>query len=220
VLFNHTALFIRFDHIEPRAFVCNASEKSLWKNEVTLTPNAIYQVLASSGSGKTTLVSILAGLRGDYSGMLHLENKTAVTYKPADWSIWRGTQASFVYQDLRLFPELSATDNIALAAVLSGEAENKTRVEQMADLLGVSHKLDTAIKWLSFGQMQRMAIIRALNRPYRWLILDEPFSHLDLKNAEAAWQLMVADARQKNAGILITSLDPYPFIQADRVFVL
>lgn len=187
---------------------------------MTLTPNAIYQVLASSGSGKTTLVSILAGLRGDYSGLLRFENKTAATYKPADWSFWRSTQASFVYQDLRLFPELSAADNIALAAVLSGEAVNETRVEEMAEMLGVSHKLDTVIKQLSFGQMQRMAIIRAISRPYRWLILDEPFSHLDLKNAETAWQLMVTDARQKNAGLLITSLDPYPFIQADRLFVL
>ncbi|MFM7709860.1 MAG: ATP-binding cassette domain-containing protein [Ferruginibacter sp.] len=187
---------------------------------MTLAPNAIYQVLASSGSGKTTLVSILAGLRGDYNGTLFINQKPANGFRPDDWSRWRSKDMSIVFQDLRLFPELTGIDNIELSAKLAGAVTDRAQITSMAEQLGVAHKLDTTMRFLSFGQMQRMAIIRALNRPYNWLILDEPFSHLDQKNAETAWALIIQNAREKKAGVLITSLDPYTFIHPDRQFIL
>jgi len=91
---------------------------------------------------------------------------------------------------------------------------------QMATNLGVDAKLDIPVKKLSYGQMQRVAIIRSLCRNYRWLILDEPFSHLDMDNAQKAWKMILNDAHAKGAGVIITSLDPYPFIQPDKVFIL
>lgn len=187
---------------------------------MTIKPEGVYQVLASSGSGKTTLVSILAGLRGDYIGTLFIDQKPAAAFRPDDWSRWRSKDMSIVFQDLRLFPELTAIDNIELSAKLSETAADRAHITNMAEQLGVAHKLQTTMRFLSFGQMQRMAIIRALNRPYRWLILDEPFSHLDQKNAETAWALIMNDAREKKAGVLITSLDPYTFIHPDRQFIL
>ena len=80
-------------------------------------------------------------------------------------------------------------------------------ITEWATLLGVETKLNQPISQLSFGQMQRVAILRALNRPFNWIVLDEPFSHLDQTNANIALNLIQKVAAQQNAGIIITALD-------------
>jgi putative ABC transport system ATP-binding protein len=69
---------------------------------------------------------------------------------------------------------------------------------------------------LSFGQQQRIAILRALAKPFQWLMLDEPFSHLDPNNTQLAWQLILEIAQQRKAGVIITSLNPYANILCDH----
>jgi putative ABC transport system ATP-binding protein len=215
-------LEIQFNQIKPGSFQVKKSDAPVWESDVFLNSGKTYQIIASSGSGKTTFISMLAGLRGDYEGNILINGKSLSAFKPSDWSEWRGNSASFVFQDLRLFPELSAKENIVLSNVLSTEKIGglTDQIELMAEQLGVRHKLNTVVKFLSFGQMQRVAIIRALSRPYKWLFLDEPFSHLDHQNAINAWNIIVEDAKKKKAGIVITSLDPYPFIHPDQIFVL
>ena len=212
---------LHFNNIRPKAFSYRNANDSLWGQDIKLTPSGVYQIVASSGSGKSTLVAILSGLRNDYDGSLFIENNAVSSYRSKAWSLWRSEYASFVYQDLRLFPELTAKENIRLAAELN--KNNLLQPEilmQMATSLGVDAKLDILVKKLSYGQMQRVAIIRSLSRNYKWLILDEPFSHLDMDNAQKAWKMIITDAHAKRAGVIITSLDPYPFIQPDKVFIL
>lgn len=213
---------IYFNQIQPAAFNFNHSSQSIWGNEVGLTQGNVYQILASSGSGKSTFVSFIAGLRGDYSGDISINNKKISAYHPKEWSKWRSKDASFVFQDLRLFPELTVIDNINIIndSNITNEQVRSSQLNSIAEQLGMDSKLNTLAKFLSFGQMQRVAIIRALNRKYNWLIMDEPFSHLDENNAQIAWNLIKKDASINNAGIIITSLDPYPFILPDKIFIL
>jgi putative ABC transport system ATP-binding protein len=179
-------------------------------------------VIASSGSGKSTLISILSGLRLDYAGDIEYGQQSIRHYSPKDWSVLRSQKISLVYQDLRLFPNLTVRENILLSQDITGADSNNvmTELEGFAKEMNISNQLDKLVKHLSFGQMQRVAIIRAMMRNYEWLILDEPFSHLDLTNATIAWDLITQQAKIRNAGIIIACLDPYEFIKADKIFHL
>jgi putative ABC transport system ATP-binding protein len=158
----------------------------------------------------------LAGLRGDYSGQIHINNRNIQQFTTQDWANWRATGASFVFQDLRLFPNLTALQNIQLAQNISQPIATIHAIEQWADQLQIKHKLMQPCGELSFGQQQRIAILRALAKPFQWLMLDEPFSHLDPNNTQLAWQLILEIAQQRKAGVIITSLNPYANILCDH----
>jgi putative ABC transport system ATP-binding protein len=158
----------------------------------------------------------LAGLRGDYSGQIHINNRNIQQFTTQDWANWRTTGASFVFQDLRLFPNLTALQNIQLAQNISQPIATIHAIEQWADQLQIKHKLMQPCGELSFGQQQRIAILRALAKPFQWLMLDEPFSHLDPNNTQLAWQLILEIAQQRKAGVIITSLNPYANILCDH----
>lgn len=213
---------IRLKDIRPLAFEFIQKENSLWGADNTLESPGIYKVIASSGSGKSTLISILSGIRSDYAGEIHLDNQKLSGFSPANWSAVRSNKISLVYQDLRLFPNLTVKENILLSQEITGADADKSlqELEEFAAAMKISNQLDKPVKHLSFGQMQRVAIIRAMIRNYNWLILDEPFSHLDQSNAMIAWNLITQQAKLRNAGIIIACLDPYEFITADKIFHL
>lgn len=194
--------------------------EAIWNHDIQFVPGQTYQIIAPSGRGKSTLIGLLAGLRGDYSGQIHINNRNIQQFNTQDWSNWRASGASFVFQDLRLFPNLTALQNIQLAQNIAQNIEQPiatiNAIEQWADQLQIKHKLMQPCGELSFGQQQRMAILRALAKPFQWLMLDEPFSHLDPQNTQLAWQLILEIAQQRKAGIIITSLNPYANILCDH----
>lgn len=208
--------------IRPLAFEFIQKDNSLWGANNTLETPGVYKVIASSGSGKSTLISIMSGIRSDYSGEIHLDGQKLSGFSPADWSAVRSNKISLVYQDLRLFPNLTVRENILLSQEITGADAEKSikELEAFAEEMKITNQLDKPVKHLSFGQMQRVAIIRAIIRNYKWLILDEPFSHLDQSNAKIAWNLITQQAKLRNAGIIIACLDPYDFITSDKIFHL
>lgn len=213
---------LSFNHITPLSFEYNPKEDSIWGFNNTLESPGVYKIIASSGSGKSTLIGILSGLRSDYAGDIQYDGKTILGFSANDWSALRSQKISLVYQDLRLFPNLTVRENILLSQEITG-ADNNTvmsELEAFASSMQISNQLDKLVKHLSFGQMQRVAIIRAMMRNYEWLILDEPFSHLDITNATIAWELILQQAKKRKAGIIIACLDPYDFIKADKIFHL
>ena len=213
---------IELNNIQPLSFEFSKKVDSIWGRNVSLSPPGVYKIIASSGSGKSTLISILSGLRSDYSGEISYDQKSLLKFKAKDWSSLRSDKISLVYQDLRLFPNLTARENILLSQEITGNetSESNLKIAEFAEAMQVGNQLDKLLMHLSFGQMQRIAIIRAIMRNYEWIILDEPFSHLDLSNATKAWNLINQEAKRRNAGIIIACLDAYDFIQADKVFHL
>ena len=190
--------------------------EAIWNHDIKFVTGQTYQIIAPSGRGKSTLIGLLAGLRGDYSGQIHINNRNTQQFTTQDWANWRATGASFVFQDLRLFPNLTALQNIQLAQNISQPIATINAIEQWADQLQIKHKLMQPCRELSFGQQQRIAILRALAKPFQWLMLDEPFSHLDPNNTQLAWQLILDIAQQRKAGVIITSLNPYANILCDH----
>ncbi|MGL5892679.1 MAG: ATP-binding cassette domain-containing protein [Bacteroidia bacterium] len=181
------------------------TQGSVWKSECTVSSSDRLSVQAPSGTGKTTLVSLIFGLRNDYDGTISIDGKDIRSISLNHWAELRRVKLSAVFQELRLFPQLTALENILLKNSLSN-ALTQVQITEMAKQLGVGHRLNQSCGTLSLGQQQRIAIIRALAQPFELLLLDEPFSHLDDANAAAAAQMITEHCNSRNAGLLLTSL--------------
>jgi len=165
------------------------------------------KITAPSGTGKTTLVHILYGLRKDYTGKIEYEGKQLQLLKPNELATLRQLHWSVVFQDLKLFPNLTARENIELKRVLQNPVVAKEQIDEMAKQLGVWSILDQLAIHCSYGEQQRVSIIRALMQPFDFLIMDEPFSHLDNANKKIAAELINSECKKRNAGLIITDLD-------------
>lgn len=208
---------IEFDHVIPTPLKEFIQLQSIWNQPFTFKSGQMYQIIAPSGKGKSTLVGLLAGTRGDFFGHILFEGQNSKGFSPSQWSQWRALQCSILFQDLQLFPALTAIENIQLTKEINqihqknGQAsewiQTEDTIRKWAMSLGIEEKLNQPVAKLSFGQMQRVAILRALNRPLNWLVLDEPFSHLDQSNSNNAMELIQEVAHVQKAGVIITSLD-------------
>lgn len=189
------------------------SEKSLWRKDTDIDCTAITIAEAPSGTGKTTLLSILYGVRRDYVGNVFMDEHDISKFNVEKWGEIRREKLSVVFQDLRLFPSLTAFQNITLKNDLN-PAVTEAEIRAMAEELGVAHRLDAPCGKLSLGQQQRVAIIRSLAQPFSFLLLDEPFSHLDDTNSRKVVEMVMTHCKKNNAGLLMTSLGPsdmFPF---------
>tara|TARA_R110000737_G_scaffold350964_1_gene391678 strand:- start:43862 stop:44503 length:642 start_codon:yes stop_codon:yes gene_type:complete len=180
-------------------------EKSIWGSQTELNPGERILLNASSGKGKSTFTFTSIGLRKDYEGQITYDGKDVKSYTPDDWTDIRQTKISVVFQDLQLFPNLSVKDNLMLKNGLQN-VFTEEQLKEMLATLGIADKWEQHCGLLSMGQQQRVAIIRALCQPFEWLILDEPFSHLDKANAEIALKMINDRCDSLNAGFVLTSL--------------
>lgn len=179
----------------------------IWNASRTFEPLQRVKIKAPSGTGKTTFINILYKLRHDYTGEVLWGGKNLLHLHGDELARMRQSIVSIVFQDLRLFQHLTARENIELNRVLQKPIYETGVIDTMADCLGISHILDQKAGVCSYGEQQRIAIIRALVQPYTWLILDEPFSHLDIANTKKAAALIADECSKRNAGFIITDLD-------------
>ena len=143
-------------------------------------PNGEFVVLLGpTGAGKTTLLRLIAGLESPDAGMIMIDGRDATQEPPALRDV------SFVFQQYSLYPHLTVYDNLAFPlrapSRRAPEAEIRKRVQEVAELTRISHKLNSLATQLSGGEMQRVAIGRALVRRPAIYLMDEPLSSLDAK---------------------------------------
>ncbi len=175
----------------------------IWDHNLRIESQSKILISAQSGMGKSTLLHLIYGLRHDYTGQFSIAGKPAKKLTFKQWEKWRRDSISLVFQDLRLFPHLSAQENIELIPEINPSAPS---VKDMVDRLGMGPYLQQLVSSLSHGQRQRIAIIRALHKPFRILLLDEPFSHLDKSNQILACELIKEVVEQQQAGLILSSL--------------
>ncbi len=178
----------------------------VFATECTFRTATKYLVTAASGKGKSTFMHILYGLRNDYTGTAAINGTNIKTFAPDDWSALRQAKISMVFQDLRLFLPLTVEQNILVKAALTPEIDYATKAKQWATQLGIENLWQQTCETLSYGQRQRVAILRALCQPFEVLLLDEPFSHLDTQNIQIATQLIEEQRSQNNASLIFVSL--------------
>ena len=132
----------------------------------------------------------------------------------------RQQHISIIFQDLRLFPHLTARENIELKRVLQKPFYEKNKIEEMAEQLGIDSILHQKASMCSYGEQQRIAIVRALMQPFDWIIMDEPFSHLDRDNIDKASALIESECRKRNAGFILTDLEDDEHFKYTRILNL
>ena len=191
----------------------------IWNKEWTFEKGKNYLVIAPSGKGKSTLLHCIYGLRKDFDGSVFINEKNTKELLSDEWAELRQNNCSMVFQDLKLFQQLTAKENILLKSNLK-QYKSETEIVEMAEQLGIAELLNKPCHMLSFGQRQRVAIIRALCQPFDFLLLDEPFSHLDEANIKAATKLINQECEAQGSGLILVSLGESYYFKYDSNVIL
>ena len=181
------------------------SGSAIWRNDIVFLPGEKIQIVAPSGSGKTSFIHFLYGMRNDYTGAVRYDDQPISSFDAEKFSTYRKRHVSIVFQDLRLFPEQTVLQNLEIKRQLD-PFHTESKIVAMATRLGIASKLSKPCKTCSYGEQQRIAIIRSLQQPFDFLLLDEPFSHLDDANRKLAMALIEEEAEQRRACLILADL--------------
>lgn len=192
---------------------------AIWNQQIVFHKGELVQIVAPSGSGKTTLIHSLYGMNHHYNGTVSYDDKTIKDLDQHALSSYRSDTVSVIFQDLRLFPEQTVWENLRIKQILHPYYADE-KIKEMCNQLGIAHKLNQLAGTCSYGEQQRVAIIRALTQPFDFLLLDEPFSHLDEDNANKAAVLITEEVKARSAGMILADLAEISFIHFDRKYRL
>lgn len=212
---------ITLQQVLPDVFADNPvpPESDLWLHDVTFRKGEYYLVEAASGTGKSSLCSFLYGARTDYAGRILFDAADCRTLSVAQWGELRRRSLSMLFQDLRLFGELTVAENLALKNDLT-QFLAPDRILHLLETVGIADKKDTPAGKLSFGQQQRVAFIRCLCQPFDFMLLDEPVSHLDAANGDVLSALLLEGAQAQGAGVIVTSVGSRLRLPYHKIFTL
>jgi len=181
---------------------------------MSVPDRSLTVVLGPSGSGKSTLLRLIAGFEEPDSGVIYFDEKRA-TLPPEE----RGV--GMVFQSFSLFPHMSVRENILFGVKMQSSSEREKIARQMAELVGVSERLDAKPEELSGGEQQRVALARALAVSPRLLLLDEPFSNLDARlREELRWELKKIHTERGLTTVHVTHDHVEALALADRLVVM
>lgn len=197
----------------------DAITSDVWHQDITFCKGKRYLIEAASGTGKSSLCSYIYGYRRDYQGIINFDERNIRSLSVDEWVEVRKQSLSILFQELRLFPELTALENVQLKNRLTN-FKKKKEVLALFDALGIAEKADEKAAKLSFGQQQRVAFIRSLCQPFDFIFLDEPISHLDDDNGNIMSRLLTEEAERQGAGILVTSIGKHIELNYDEVLKL
>lgn len=177
----------------------------VWLSDLSFDRGGRYLIEAESGAGKSSLCAYIYGSRTDYSGDIIFDNSDIRNFSVERWQHLRRNSIAYLPQELSLFPELTALQNIQLKNRLTGHA-SASRIDEWLERLGIAFRRDAPVGRMSIGQQQRVAIIRSLCQPFDFIFLDEPVSHLDEANNRLAATIIMEEAERQGAGIISTSV--------------
>ncbi len=211
---------IQLLHTLPNVFSERTGLQSdVWQQTVQLEKGKVYLVEANSGTGKSSLCSFVYGYRTDYSGDILFDDENIRNFSVKRWIDIRQNHLSLLWQELRLFPELTSMENVLIKNRLT-DFQERQQIEYWFDCLGIADKKDSLIGRMSFGQQQRVAMIRALCQPFDFIFIDEPISHLDDTNSQIMADILMDEVRRQGAAVITTSIGKHLPLQYDQVLKL
>jgi putative ABC transport system ATP-binding protein len=165
-------------------------------------------ITGASGSGKSTFVNIVTGLERVRQGRVIWSGSDIVALSESGRDSWRAANVGLIMQDFHLFAGLSAIDNVVLPARLAGAANTSImmRAHELLTRTGL-RRPEQKIETMSRGEMQRVAVARALLRRPGVIIADEPTASLDVESGEAVGTLLLEMAEQENSTLVVVSHD-------------
>ena len=213
-------MFLQLQNLLPEYFPESRKQGSeIWGKDLRFNKGEMVKIVAPSGSGKTSITHFIYGIRHEYLGRITYGDASIEGFTPEDFARYRKDHISIVFQDLRLFPEQTVAENLELKRQLN-PFHPAEKIREMAARLGIEDRLETKARTCSYGEQQRVAIIRSLLQPFDFLLLDEPFSHLDNRNSEKAMELMLEEASLRGAAIVFADLERIDYFPFTRIFHL
>jgi putative ABC transport system ATP-binding protein len=184
--------------------------KALSEISLTINQGDFVSIMGPSGSGKSTLLNIIGLLDSASNGSYKLLDQEMVGLKEKQKSQARKENIGFIFQNFNLIDELSVFDNIELPLIYNNvpSAERKSRVNEMAKILGIAHRLKHFPQQLSGGQQQRVAVARALINNPKIILADEPTGNLDSRNGNEVMELLT-DLHASGSTILMVTHSEY-----------
>jgi putative ABC transport system ATP-binding protein len=179
-------------------------------------------VMGPSGSGKSTLLHLIGGLDRPSAGDVVVDGKVISQMDDDAVTLFRRTKIGFIFQFFNLLPTLTGIENVALPLVLDGKSEREAeaRAETLLARVGLAARRDHLPEQLSGGEVQRLAIARALVFDPPILLADEPTGNLDSKNGAAILETIRAINREAGSTVVMVTHDRDAAARTDRVIHL
>ena len=158
-------------------------------------------------------------MRSDYNGTISYSGKSMSRFSLEELARYRKDHISIVFQDMKLFEDQTVQQNLEIKRQLN-PYHPVEKIKEMAMQLGVADRLAYKCGTCSYGEQQRVAIIRSLLQPFDLLLLDEPFSHLDNDNSEKAMRLILEEAQSRKATVIFADLERSEIFPYTRLYDL
>ena len=190
---------LQLQHISKVYHTASQEFHALKDISIRFRENEFVSILGQSGSGKTTLLNIIGGLDQYTSGDLLIQGKSTKQFKDRDWDSYRNHTIGFVFQSYNLIGHQTALSNVEIAMTLSGvsKAERKKRAIEALERVGLKDHLYKKPNQMSGGQMQRIAIARALVNNPKVVLADEPTGALDSETSVQIMELLKDIAKER-----------------------
>ena len=206
--------FIVFENVKKVYRAGEVPVTALHDVNFTIGRGEICVIVGESGAGKTTLLNILGGMDSLTEGRIVVDGKEVSSFGKKELTAYRRTEVGFVFQFYNLIPNLTALENIEIAAKLSPNALPPAQV--LADV-GLAERAGNFPAQLSGGEQQRVAIARALAKNPKLLLCDEPTGALDYNTGKAVLKLLQDTSRSSGMTVIIITHNKALCAMADRV---
>lgn len=187
---------------------------------LSVAKGAFITLMGPSGSGKSTLLHAIGGLERINSGSVSVDGTQIDAFGQSKLSNWRAKTVGLVFQSFNLMPSLTAYGNIELPLMLTtlSRPERHRRVQEVADLVRIDHRLKHRPNELSGGEQQRVAIARAIVADPPMLLCDEPTGELDRATSGEVMNILRTLCDELDKTIIMVTHDPWAAAYADRVY--
>jgi putative ABC transport system ATP-binding protein len=187
---------------------------------LTVSESEFLVVEGSSGSGKTTLLSLLSGLDKPTSGRILLQEKDITDKSEDDLAQLRKDLIGFVFQSFHLIPSLTAIENIMFPAELKRDPAAREKAKKLLRRMGLDQRSGNFPHQLSGGEMQRVAMCRALINNPKIIFADEPTGNLDSENGRVILELLLEYQKESHTTLILVTHSSAIAKMADRMIVL
>lgn len=187
---------------------------------LSVSESEFLVVEGSSGSGKTTLLSLLSGLDKPTSGRVFLQEKDITDKSEDDLAQLRKDMIGFVFQSFHLIPSLSALENIMFPAELKRDPAAREKANKLLQRMGLDKRSGNFPHQLSGGEMQRVAMCRALINNPKIIFADEPTGNLDSENGRAILDLLLEHQKESRTTLVLVTHSIAIAKMADRMIFL
>ena len=177
-------------------------------------------IIGASGSGKSTLMNLIGGIDVPTSGSVKIDGNEISKMKEDELAIFRRRNLGIIYQFYNLIPTLTAEENIALPWKLDGRRENRKRLEEILQMLGLEQRAKHLPGQMSGGQQQRVSIGRAFINEPAFILADEPTGNLDSKTSREIIDILKLTNQKYNQTLLLVTHDEKIALQADRIITI